>query len=212
MIPDYSYLSHQLSHQTTGSTSSSSPLSTYSEKSYDRSSPLSRDEFAAVKLSDVLSVLDEEDESCIFIVRRVSKLGYAARDALDRYFSWHYGPVKRILLLPSRGKGDSRTRPASMGFVVMANRSDCKRIYESSDSYRVNGVDVQVQRFMRNAKVQVVTDGCSVTNAYVPATFLQGKAPVPMPEEREVISLDTSTVTLAQIETIAESMLNALRL
>lgn len=118
MIPDYSYLSHQLSHQTTGSTSSSSPLSTYSEKSYDRSSPLSRDEFAAVKLSDVLSVLDEEDESCIFIVRRVSKLGYAARDALDRYFSWHYGPVKRILLLPSRGKEILALDPPVWGLLL----------------------------------------------------------------------------------------------
>ena len=212
MIPDNCYPSSQLNHQTTGSTSSSSPVATYSKKSYDRSCPLSRDESAAVKLSDVLSVLDEEDESCIFIVRRVSKLGYAARNELDRYFTWHYGPVKRILLLPSRGKEDSRNRPASMGFVVMANRSDCKRIYESSDSYRINGVDVQVQRFMRNAKVQVVTDGCSVTKAYVPATFLMAKAPVPMPQGREVSSLDTSTVTLAQIETIAESMLNALRI
>ena len=161
----------------------------------------------SVKLADVLGVLDHEDDTCIFIVRRISKLGFHAHDALVARFS-NFGPVKKVILLPSRGKGDSRNRPASMGFIVMQNCSDCLQIMQS-DRYMVNQVDIQVQKFVRNAKIQV-SDGNTVTNAYISSAYINqstsnnGSGPFLCSESFNPI------ITLDQLEVIAESMLKNL--
>ena len=156
------------------------------------------------KLSEVLSVLDTECEENVFIVRRISRLGHTAYTALSTYFS-SFGRVKRILLLPSRGKGDSRSRPASMGFVVMEDCLDCAIICQS-DSYKINYVeDIRVEKFYRNAKVQV-TDGTTVTNAYVPASYLEGA------QRSQALSMPVPVVTISEVEQLAESMMTTLRL
>jgi len=163
----------------------------------------------SIKLADVLNVLDSEDESCIFIVRKISKLGFSAYDSLSLYFS-KYGLVKKILLLPSRGKGDSRNRPASMGFVVMGSQFECRSVL-MSENHRVNYVDIQVQKFVRNTKVQVSDGGVNVTNAYIPASYLGGKPSVPM-NAAPAFSEDTTAepqpvVSLEQLENLARSLL-----
>ena len=145
------------------STYSVSPVSQFLTPVNQYSGGYSDDQDDTVKLSDVLNVLDYENEACIFIVRRISKLGHAANDSLYTYFN-QFGRVRRILLLPSRGKCDSRTRPASMGFVVMESAFDCNRICQGL-VYRIGFSDVNVQKFVRNAKVQL-NDGYS--NAYLP--------------------------------------------
>lgn len=165
----------------------------------------------SIKLADVLNVLDSEDESCIVIVRKISKLGFTAYDSLNQYFS-KYGLVKKILLLPSRGKGDSRNRPASMGFVVMSSRFESKSVLMSED-HRVDHVDIQVQKFVRNTKVQVSDGGVNVTNAYIPKSYLGGKqsstaAPVKF---APLLSEDTAdsqpVVSMEQLENLARSLL-----
>jgi hypothetical protein len=123
----------------------------------------------SLKLAKVLGMLDDEDSSCILIVRRISKLGFIAANALSAYFS-SFGPVKHVYLLPSRGRGDTRNRPASMGFVVMASSTDCSRVVQSGH-YKVLDVDIQVQRFVRNTKVEI-TDGETTANAYIPASYM----------------------------------------
>jgi hypothetical protein len=187
------------------------PTSTYSSSprsiSTEELTPRSETSPTGTKLSEVLSVLDHEDEKCVFIVRRISKLGYAAHDILNQYFSSNFGHVKNVLLLPSRGKGDSRTRPASMGFIVMANRSDCETICNSA-WHRVSLVDVQVQIFAKNERVEVITDGFNITNAYIPKAAVQAE---PTNNSGENTAAQT-TVTLAQIETLAESILQTLQL
>ena len=161
----------------------------------------------SIKLADVLNVLDSEEESCIFIVRKISKLGFSAHDSLNQYFS-KYGLVKKILLLPSRGKGDSRNRPASMGFVVMGSQYECRNVL-MSENHRVSFFDIQVQKFVRNTKVQVSDGGVNVTNAYIPSSYLGGKPSSSAP----VITDNTSStegqpvVSLEQLENLARSLL-----
>ena len=92
-----------------------------------------------------------------------------------------------------------------MGFVVMENCLDCAIICQSN-SYSVNYVDdVRVEKFYRNAKVQV-TDGTSVANAYVPASFLEG------PQRSQALSMPVPIVTLSEVEQLAESVIKTLGL
>lgn len=168
----------------------------------------------SVKLAGVLGMLDNEDDSCILIVRRISKLGFAAHNALGAFFSG-FGPVKRVMLLPSRGKGDTRNRPASMGFVVMANSSDCTKVIQSGH-FKVLDVDIQVQKFVRNTRIQI-SDGTSVANAYIPAAFmcidenphLSKSTPVTFSLAHDALG-SASLVTVDQLETLAASMLRDL--
>jgi hypothetical protein len=157
----------------------------------------------ALKLSDVLTVLDDEREENIFIVRRISKLGHGAHDALLEFFA-QFGAVRRILLLPSRGRGDSRTRPASMGFIVMEDALDCSRVC-LREEYTVGHVGIQVQKFARNAKIQV-SDGVTVTSAYLPAAFAQPKSPE---RQRPHPAVQMSA---AQLEMLAQAVIETLEI
>ena len=183
-------------------THSSSPTSDFLTPVSQYSVSRNEDNDDSVKLSDVLNVLDFEDEQSIFIVRRISKLGFTAQESLGSFFA-NFGFVRRILLLPSRGKGDSRSRPASMGFVVMDRALDCIRVCQR-DTYRIGFSDIHVQKFVRNAKIQV-SDGYSVSNAYVPAMMPDMFASTPKIERFMSSELNT-TVTLAQMEILVESM------
>jgi len=108
------------------------------------------DEAAGPSLADVLKVLDSEAEDTILIIRRIAKLGHCALGFIQEYFGF-YGPVKKILLMPSRGRFDNRFRPSSMGFVVMERASDCAAVL-IRDCHRICGVDVGTYPFVRNAK------------------------------------------------------------
>jgi len=170
----------------------------------------------SMKLAGVLGILDTEDDSCILIVRRISKLGFAAQNALTAFFSG-FGPVKRVLLLPSRGKGDTRNRPASMGFVVMASSNDCSKAVQSGH-YKVLDVDIQVQRFVRNTRIEI-SDGSTTANAYIPASymciddasFLSRSLPVTFSLTEDSLG-NASVVSVDQLESLAESMLKDLGL
>lgn len=170
----------------------------------------------SVKLAGVLGMLDNEDDSCILIVRRISKLGFAAHNSLSAFFSC-FGPVKRVMLLPSRGKGDTRNRPASMGFVVMANSSDCNKVVQSGH-IKVLDVDIQVQKFVRNTRIEI-TDGTTVANAYIPPAFmcidqnsnLSKSTPVSFSLANDALG-SASLVTVDQLESLAASMLKDLGL
>jgi hypothetical protein len=63
--------------------------------------------------------------------------------------------------------------------------------------------DVKVEKFYRNAKVQV-TDGTTVANAYVPASFLDGH------QRSQAHSVPAPIVTLSEVEQLAESVIKTL--
>lgn len=108
----------------------------------------------AQTLSSSLQLLSGEDPDCLFIVRRINKLGFKAARILKRHFA-KYGQVVRVLVAHStmRQHGEpqapTRRRPSSLGFVQMAAADPVKRILMLGDEQDVEGILIRVQRFER---------------------------------------------------------------
>lgn len=105
-------------------------------------------------LSTSLQLLSNEDPDCLFIVRRINKLGFKAVRTLKRHFSAH-GQVAKVLLAHStvRQHGDpschARRRPSSLGFVQMANAEAVSKVLAFGAEQEVDGVLIRVQSFER---------------------------------------------------------------
>jgi hypothetical protein len=105
-------------------------------------------------LSTSLQLLSNEDPDCLFIVRRINKLGFKAVRTLKRHFSAQ-GPVAKVLLAHStvRQHGDptchARRRPSSLGFVQMANAESVIKVLALGAEQEVDGVLIRVQCFER---------------------------------------------------------------
>merc|ERR1719174_3454554 len=89
-------------------------------------------------LSTSLQTLSHEDPDCLFIVRRINKLGFKASRTLKQHYAAH-GVVVRVLVAHStvRQHGDPqchvRRRPSSLGFVQMASTEAVRKILELGD-------------------------------------------------------------------------------
>ncbi|KAF4660618.1 hypothetical protein FOL47_007078 [Perkinsus chesapeaki] len=106
-------------------------------------------------LPDLLKQLDQEDESCIFIVRKIHKLRFQSASILEHYFSG-FGEVKKVLLLPWRrqksvGPHPGKARPASMGFIVMKSAIAVSNILSISQ-HTIAGWPISVQVFERQSE------------------------------------------------------------
>lgn len=105
-------------------------------------------------LSSSLQSLSNENPACLFIVRRINKLGFKAARTLKRYFST-LGPVVRVLVAHSTVKahGDqpshARRRPSSLGFVHMENAEAVARVLALGEEQEVDGTRIRVQKFER---------------------------------------------------------------
>lgn len=105
-------------------------------------------------LSTSLQLLADEDPDCLFIVRRISKLGFKACRKLKQHFS-AYGTVVRVLVAHStvRQHGDpqcnSRRRPSSLGFVHMASAGAVSKVLAEGDEQEIDGCLIRVQCFRR---------------------------------------------------------------
>lgn len=105
-------------------------------------------------LSTSLQLLTNEDPDCLFIVRRMNKLGFKASRKLKYHFS-AYGTVVRVLVAHStvRQHGDpqchARRRPSSLGFVQMATAASVKEVLAQGPEQEVDGAVIRVQRFER---------------------------------------------------------------
>lgn len=104
-----------------------------------------------LSLADALNILDYEQEESILIVRKIAKLGPAAYRTLHEVFS-QFGPVRRVLLLPSRGRFIAKPRPPSMGYVVMEKSSDTQLILRKCQYLTFDGISFEVHRFVRNQR------------------------------------------------------------
>lgn len=108
-------------------------------------------------LSSSLQLLADEDPDCLFIVRRINKLGFKAPKRLKRYFS-SCGPVSQVLTAHStvHAKGDPalypRRRPSSLGFVHMATPEGARRALALGEEQTVDHCVISVQRFERQRK------------------------------------------------------------
>jgi hypothetical protein len=105
-------------------------------------------------LSTSLQLLSSEDPDCLFIVRRINKLGFKAARKLKQHFST-YGSVVRVLVAHStvRQHGDpqshARRRPSSLGFVHMVSADAVRQVLAGGLEQEVDGSLIRVQRFER---------------------------------------------------------------
>lgn len=101
-----------------------------------------------------LTEMGSEDPSCIFITRRINKLGFKSREILFQHFS-KYGAVSRVLVAHSKVKpfkeasGELRTRPGSLGLVVMKEAPSVTKILALGEAQTVAGHPIMVQSFER---------------------------------------------------------------
>jgi len=114
-------------------------------------------------LSTSLQLLSAEDPDCLFIVRRINKLGFKAVRTLKRHFSMQ-GPVLKVLLAHStvRQHGDpachARRRPSSLGFVQMGDAEGTAKVLALGTDQEVDGVVIRVQRFERQRLTEALED------------------------------------------------------
>lgn len=108
-----------------------------------------------------LQALQEEDPACVFIVRRINKLGFSSPPVLREHFS-RFGPVKHVYVSHSRVKalrgtrqGDWRLRAAALGFVVMKHAESTELILASGPEVVVKGVTIRVFRFQSSTPPEV---------------------------------------------------------
>eukprot|EP00441_Pelagodinium_beii_P042419 CAMPEP_0197650896 /NCGR_PEP_ID=MMETSP1338-20131121/31226_1 /TAXON_ID=43686 ORGANISM="Pelagodinium beii, Strain RCC1491" /NCGR_SAMPLE_ID=MMETSP1338 /ASSEMBLY_ACC=CAM_ASM_000754 /LENGTH=323 /DNA_ID=CAMNT_0043225405 /DNA_START=97 /DNA_END=1068 /DNA_ORIENTATION=- len=144
----------------------------------------------AQTLSSSLQLLSNEDPNCLFIVRRINKLGFKASKKLRQYFS-KFGTVVRVLVAHSsvRQYGETqscRQRPSSLGFVQMASASAVTSILKSGEEIEVEGAVIKVQKFERQQQTEEQDDGVQALNE----GQLQGQA-----KARQTSSLLSSAST-----------------
>jgi len=105
-------------------------------------------------LSTSLQLLSNEDPDCLFIVRRINKLGFKAARTLKKHFQ-QFGAVVRVLVAHStvRQHGDTpchaRRRPSSLGFVQLSTAEAVAQVLTLGDEQDVEGSLIRVQRFER---------------------------------------------------------------
>jgi hypothetical protein len=120
-------------------------------------------------LSTSLQLLSGEDPDCLFIVRRINKLGFKAVRTLKRHFS-AYGPVLKVLLAHStvRQHGDpashARRRPSSLGFIQMTSADATNKVLALGNEHQVDGVSIRVQRFERQRMTEEEEDEAESEN------------------------------------------------
>lgn len=108
-------------------------------------------------LSSSLQMLSNEDPDCLFIVRRINRLGFKAPKKLKRHFS-SCGRVSQVLMAHStvHTKGEQplypRRRPSSLGFVLMATPEGARRAHALGEEQTVDNCIISVQRFERQQK------------------------------------------------------------
>jgi len=104
-------------------------------------------------LSKIMRQVSQEDPDCLFVARRIHKLGFKAPRTLAKHFSSH-GIVVRVLAARStiRQQGDmshTRQRPSSFGFIQMATAEAVSSVLALGVEQEVQGTIIRVHRFDR---------------------------------------------------------------
>jgi hypothetical protein len=101
-------------------------------------------------LRNDLEYLRTKDKRCVFVTRRINKLGFKSRQMLRNHFS-QFGNVQQVLVAHSKLKSPqeayNRTRPGNFGFVIMSNPQEVERVFESGTVQEIMGFEIQVHKF-----------------------------------------------------------------
>jgi len=98
-----------------------------------------------------LELLRQRQPECVIIVRKIKKLGFDSPQILDEYFS-QYGEVKELLVAhshvkPTAKRPNGRTRPAALGFVVMASAEAAQKVFQAGTDQMIGGFDIELAPF-----------------------------------------------------------------
>jgi hypothetical protein len=113
--------------------------------------------FNTMTLPEVFKILENDEEDRIVCLKKIHKLGFRSVKYLRHYFS-KFGTILKIVILPSRQKEansyygsscSSTVRPASMGFLVMADKWSADRILKD-EIHHISDWPVEVSRFNRH--------------------------------------------------------------
>eukprot|EP00930_Biecheleria_cincta_P000489 TRINITY_DN10106_c0_g1_i1.p1 TRINITY_DN10106_c0_g1~~TRINITY_DN10106_c0_g1_i1.p1 ORF type:complete len:879 (+),score=201.08 TRINITY_DN10106_c0_g1_i1:199-2835(+) len=115
-------------------------------------------------LRTYLQKLRSEDPRCIFIVRRINKLGFRSKVLLEKHYS-QFGQVAQVCVahskvkpLPNTQGTHPRTRPGNFGLVVMRDPEAVKRILQQGTPQTVMGFEILVYRFEQHEVEKEVMD------------------------------------------------------
>jgi len=89
----------------------------------------------------------EENSSCVFVIRGVSKLGEDAASLIRSFFS-RFGTISSLRFATPGRLGHERDFAPSVAFVVMSHPREVAAVLEC-DSYLVAGRRVQVEEYNR---------------------------------------------------------------
>lgn len=115
-----------------------------------------------------LTDLQEEPPKCVFIVRRVSCMGFQSQELLLQHYS-QYGIVKRVLVAHSKVKpvrqsgATPRIRPGGLGFIVMESPAAVKTILAIGKEQLVVGCHICVEPFEQTVKSKEDSGSLSVS-------------------------------------------------
>jgi len=131
-------------------------------------------------LSSSLQALCHEDPDCLFIVRRINKLGFKACRTLKHHFASQGHAVVRVLVAHSTvrqhgdAQGHARRRPSSLGFVQMASAGAVRKLLALGPEHVVDGHIITVQQFERKQDEELFDE--EVDNAASSADALPMRA------------------------------------
>jgi hypothetical protein len=106
-------------------------------------------------LKSHLKEVSFENPACIFVARKIQTLGFHAHKKLREHYS-QYGEVFRVLIanrklkaIPdSHGRiGLPRTRPGSLGLIVMKSEASVQKIMACGEDQRVAGHVIRIEEF-----------------------------------------------------------------
>merc|ERR1719461_817079 len=97
-----------------------------------------------------LTSLQSENPDCVFIARRINRLGFRSREILHRHYSGIVpnGEVRRVLVAHSKVKyrdedGQVRTRPGGLGLIVMSSAASVLQILALGQTQQVAGHEIR---------------------------------------------------------------------
>jgi len=106
-------------------------------------------------LKSHLKEVNSGNQACIFVARKIQTLGFHAHKKLREHYS-QYGEVTRVLIANRKLKGiaDShgriglpRTRPGSLGLIVMKSEASVRKILAGGEDQHVAGHLIRVEEF-----------------------------------------------------------------
>jgi hypothetical protein len=99
-----------------------------------------------------LQLLQTKDPRCIFIVRKINRLGFDSPTLLQQHYQ-KYGVVEAVLVAHSRVRCQNRSlvpwrvRPSGLGFVVMQEFADVQAILAQGETQTVRDASIRLSPF-----------------------------------------------------------------